>query len=339
VSAAVLTASALGLSRNEADRRFPHAEDPAALVELRQEIFDTLKGGMWDRAWRVHDLEAMSEVESTYLVERGLMTPAFAEATGEGRGFAVYGAGEASLEINGVDHVRLLGFRPGDGLAALWTLLNLLDDRLETVLTYAFDPRWGYLTTNPGRAGSGMRVYATLHVPALMLTGRLAGAAVGALGQGLSMAPLWGGAGGIIQVSNAGRVGRPEKEILQHVEDISRGIVEKERSVRKMLLRESAVQTRDHIGRALGVAQHSWSMSFPEAVTLVSAGQVGLELGLADIPGMTATSAFGLISRLQPAHIVMEHMDVKTGCLESPEIDEIRARLLREEFAGAHVRS
>jgi protein arginine kinase len=333
-----LAASALGLSRNEAGVRFPHAEDAVALEELRLRVVEALAGGSWERSWRVFDLDELSTVEITHQVERGLMTPAFADASGEGRGFAVYGEGQASLEINGVDHFRLLGFRSGDELKTLWSLLSLLDDRLETAFSYAFDARWGYLSSHPGQAGSGMRVYATLQVPALMLTGRLAATALDLMTHGLLMAPLWGGAGGVIQVSNLGRQGRPEGEILQQIEDISRGIVEKERSVRKMLLRESPIQARDHIGRALGVAQHAWSMSFPEAVNLLSAAQVGLELGMVEIPGLGAESAFGLMSRLQPAHIVMEYMDAKAGCLESPEIDQTRARVLREIFAGAGVR-
>ena len=103
----------LSLSRNEAGKRFSHAEDASALEELRAEVVGMLKSDQWERPWRVYDLEAMSPVEITHLVERGLMTPAFAEGAGEGRGFAVYGDGQASLEINGVDHFHLLGFRAG----------------------------------------------------------------------------------------------------------------------------------------------------------------------------------------------------------------------------------
>jgi len=337
VTPAVLTASALGLARNESGRRFPHAEDAAALEALRTEVVETLTGDRWDRPWRVYELERMSSVEVEYLVERGLMTPAFAAASGAGRGFAVYGEGEASLEINGDDHLRLLGFRSGGQLSSLWSLLSRLDDRLEMVFSYAFDPRWGYLTARPRHAGTGMRAYATLHLPALTLTGRLAGTALEIAGNGLALVPLWGGAGGMVQVSNLGGQGRSENEILQQISDLSRGIVEKERSVRKMLARENPVQTRDQIGRALGVGQHAWTMSFHEAVNLVSAAQVGIELGLAKVPGMQAQSAFGLMSRLQPAHIVVEYMDGKMGCMESPEIDERRAQVVREIFAAAGV--
>jgi protein arginine kinase len=230
MKARAVTASALGLSRNEAGRRFPHAEDGAVLVELRAEIVDILKGGEWEQRWEVYDLEALTPVETEHLVERGLMTPVFAESSGEGRGFAVYGEGQASLEINGVDHLRVLGFRTGDQLSALWSFVNQVDDRLETVLSYAFDPRWGYLSARPRQAGSGMRAYATLLLPALMLTGRLAGVAVELVGQGLGVSPLWSGAGGVVQVSNVVPQGKPEIEVLQQMSDVCGSIVEKERS-------------------------------------------------------------------------------------------------------------
>ena len=334
-----VVASALGLTRNEASRRFPHAEDPAVLEDLRSEVVDLLTGGQWQEPWRVFEVEALSEVEVEHLVEQGLMTPGFAEGTGEGRGFAVYGEGQASLEINGVDHLRVLGFREGDRLPSLWSLLNSVDDQLETMLSYAFDPRWGYLSARPRQAGSGMRAYATLTVPALMLTGRLAGVAVELVSQGLGISPLWSGAGGVVQVSNVVPQGKPETEILTQVSEACTGIVERERSVRKMLLRENPVQTRDQIGRSLGTAQQAWSVSFLEAVNLVSAVQAGRELGLVEGSGLGAESAFGLMTRLQPAHIVVDYMEGRTGCLEDPEIDEQRAQLLREVFADSSIRS
>ena len=338
MSAGVLTASAMSLSRNDASRRFCHVEDTSALEDLRSEVLGTLKGEHWDRPWRVYDLDCMSLVEVTHLVERGLMTPTFAEETGEGRGFAVYGNNQASLEINGVDHFNLIGFREGDRLEALWSLLSLLDDRLESAVTYAFDPRWGYLTAYPAKAGTGLRAYATLHVPALMLTGKLAATALELVGHGLGLAPLWGGAGGVVQISNAARQTGPETELVAEVDNMARAISEKERSVRKMLMREHPVQAKDQIGRAIGVAQHAWSMSFQESVNLISAAHVGVEQGLVECPALSAESAFSLMGRLQPAHIVMDHMEAKTDVLESPEIDEIRARVMREVFAGSRVR-
>jgi protein arginine kinase len=222
-------------------------------------------------------------------------------------------------------------------LSPLWSLLSLLDDRLESTVSYAFEPCWGYLTSYPGEAGTGLRAYATLHVPTLMLTGRLGGVALELMTSGYAISPLWDGAGGVIQVSNLGRQGKPEVETIQEIEDISRDMFEKERSVRKMFLRENPIQVRDHVGRAVGLAQHSWNMSFSESVNLVSAAEVGLELGLVDIPGLGMETPFDLMRRLQPAHVVMEHMDGKQGSLDSPESDQVRAQVMREVFSGACV--
>ena len=333
-----VAATALGLSRNEASRRFPHAEDPAVLEDLRTQVADLLQADEWNGGWQIHDLDRLSMVEVEHLVERGLMTPGFAEGVGEGRGFAVYGEGQASLEINGVDHLRVLGFRPGEQLDSLWDLLNLLDDRLETVFAYAFDPRWGYLSSRPRQSGSGMRVYATMILPGLMISDRLAGLAVELANEGLGVSPLWGGAGGVVQVSNVVPQGKPEVETIEWVGRTCSDIMDRERSVRKMLFRENPVQARDQIGRALGAAQQSWSMSFLEAVNTISALEAGRGIGLVEAQCLARESAFSMMTRLQPAHIMVEYMEGRTGCLESPEIDEQRARLMREIFADSRVR-
>lgn len=337
MTSSALTACGLGLSRNQAGMRFPHAEEVEALEELRAQILDVLTSDDGD-GWRAVELSECSSTELTHLVEQGLMTPRFSDAGGAGRGFAVYGDGEASLEINGEDHLRLLGFRVGDQLPSLWSLLSLLDDRLETVAPFAFDAQWGYLTSHPEQAGTGLRAYATLQVPALTFAGRLPGVALELLDSGLGLAPLWGGAGGVVQVSNLARQGKPERETIEHIEEVSVEILEKERSVRKMLFRSNPMQVKDHIGRAIGVGQHARNVSFGEAVNVVSAADVGVELGLAEVPGMDGVVSFSLMQRLQPAHLVMEYMDSTSGNLEDPEIENIRARVLREVFADARVR-
>ncbi|MCX8033146.1 MAG: hypothetical protein N3B14_07165 [Thermoleophilia bacterium] len=332
-----MTASGITLVRNEAEHRFPHAEEALALEELRRDALDVLEDGLWEAEWRVLDPDDLTEVELEYMVERGLMTPSFAEKGGNARAFAIYGEDEASLEINGEDHFRLVAFRCGAQLENLWQLISRLDDQLEVHFSYAFHPQFGYLTARPSRSGTGMRAFATLHVPALVLTGRLPQTALELVGNGLGLAPLWSGAGGLVQVSNSGAEGRAEEETIHLMQELAEGIVETERSVRKMLLRENTIQVKDHIGRAIGMAQHARTMCFGEAVNLVSAIEVGRELGLVEVPGMESDSAFELMKKLQPAHIMIEQLGDRAGSLDSPEIDECRARLMREKFAGAFV--
>lgn len=334
----ILTASGLSLARNLAGRRFPHAEDADTLKEAREEIVDALEASPEGERWKVYDLHEASAVELAHFVERGLMTPRFADGSGPGRDFAVWEEGEASLEINGDSHVCLLGFRMGDHLSELWTLLSVLDDRLELAIPWAFDAHWGYVASRPEQAGSGLRAYATLQVPALAVTGRLPGVAFELFGSGVGLVPLWGGAGGVIQVSNLGPQGISEVETLGFVEEVANNIVEKERSVRKMLFRSDPTQVRDHIGRALGVGQHAWNISFAEAVNVISAVEVGLDLGLVEAPGMDECTSFTLMQELQPACVIVDHMEGNPRNMEDPEIDTTRAGVLRKVFAGAHMR-
>ena len=77
---------------------------------------------------------------------------------------------------------------------------------------------------------------------------------------------------------------------------------------------------------------------FPETVNLVSGAQVGLERGIVEVPDLPADSAFAYMKRRQPGHLMLERMDARAGCLESPEVDQTQARVLREVFTGAGVR-
>ena len=86
----------------------------------------------------------------------------------------------------------------------------------------------------------------------------------------------------------------------------------------------------------------SWSSTswrpFPEAVNLLSAAPVGLEMELVEVPDLPAGSAFAYMKRLQPGHLMFERMEAKAGCLEGPEIDEVGRESCRDSCASASVR-
>ncbi|MCL5942978.1 MAG: hypothetical protein M1325_05655 [Actinobacteria bacterium] len=330
--------TSVGVSRNDAAVPFPHVADRRLLEELRDRVVHTLRGTGGPGEWEVFELESLSPVQRAYLVERGLMTPAFARSRREAAAFALYQGGRATLEINGQDHLRLLAAREGDRLSELWAMVDAIDDSLERGMTYAFDERWGYLTARPDEAGTGLKAYAVVQIPALMVAGRVGVLALQMMTQGLLLTPLWEGAGGLFQVSNRGGRGISELFITETVLDTARDLVEKERSVRKILLRDNPVRVRDHVGRALGVARHAWTVGWAEAVSLVSSVQVGVEMGLIEAPWITPQSAFALMRRVHPGHLAVEEMGGVHGGLEDPRIDEVRARILRETFDAARLK-
>jgi protein arginine kinase len=337
VTDSILLASGLGLRRNDASVPFPAAADSATLEGVLERAESLLAAASAaDDEWQVHPLEQLPPALRAYLVERGLMTPGFAEGDPHQRAFALFQGGRASVEINGEDHFHILGSRLGEHLSSLWGTVNSVDDVIEQQVDYAFEQQYGYLTSRPEASGTGLRAYVTLHVPALMVTGRLGAEAVKLLAQGLILTPLWGGAGGLFQVSNKGGLGIGEMRVTEVVRTASIQLAEKERAVRKRLLREDPARLRDYVGRALGVAQQAWMVGTEEALGLVSAVLAGVEMKLVGLASFTPQTAFRLMQRVQPGHLAIEDGANAVGVDEN-ELDLVRARILRSSFARARV--
>ena len=105
-----------------------------------------------------------------------------------------------------------------------WKAADKIDSALETEVQYCFDQSLGYLTSCPSNVGTGLRVSAMLHLPALVTTGEIA-KTISALGQaGVYVRGLYGEgsgvAGNLFQISNRQTLGRTEEFIVaQHGHD------------------------------------------------------------------------------------------------------------------------
>ena len=106
-------------------------------------------------------LPSLSQVDRLFLVERHLISREHAFGRGP-RGVAIGPNETISIMINEEDHLRLQALRSGLQLRKTWDEINLVDDRMEELVDYAFSPQFGYLTvcricsagrvcfTNPG---------------------------------------------------------------------------------------------------------------------------------------------------------------------------------------------
>ncbi len=71
-----------------------------------------------------------------------------------------------SILINEEDHLRIQAFLGGLRLQEAWRVARQIDQLLED-LGYAFDSRFGFLTTCPTNIGTGLRASVMIHLPAL----------------------------------------------------------------------------------------------------------------------------------------------------------------------------
>jgi protein arginine kinase len=155
--------------------------DRAQILEMCKRRLLALPVGEGRRVLFV-DLHTASHDERDLLVERQLISQA---TTPEGKLNERHG-GPGRASRRRVRPARLSACRSwstrrttsaSSRSAAGWPWRSALadvdqvDDDLEKVLDFAFDPRFGYLTACPTNVGTGLRLSVMLHLPGLRLTG------------------------------------------------------------------------------------------------------------------------------------------------------------------------
>ncbi len=221
--------------------------------------------------------------------------------------------------------------RSGLQIDEAWEQINALDDALESQLSYAFHPQYGYLTACPTNVGTGIRVSVMLHLPALRLTNELEKVAQAAKDMKLAIRGLHGegteALGDFFQVSNQITLGRTESEIIEDFRDVViPRIVEYESQTRELLKKSRPHALDDKIWRALGALKNARLISSQEAMQYLSHVRMGVHVGR--IEKIDVQTLNELFLQIQPAHLQKLHGERLTGEQRSIERAAfIRARL------------
>lgn len=176
----------------------------------------------------------------------------------------------------------------------------------ETGVRFAFSPRFGYLTACPTNVGTGVRVSAMLHLPALRLSGEIEKVQRAARDMSLAVRGSYGegteAVGDFYQISNQTTLGRTEQELVDELETrILPRVIEYERSARLMLIEKRRVQLEDHVMRAAAVLRSARLLAPDEAVKLLSAVRLGILSGV--LSDIDLRSVNQLLLLTQPAHV------------------------------------
>jgi len=284
----------------------------------------------------------LDEVDRQFLVERHLVSRehivhADHKAVAIGHGEVV------SVMINEEDHLRLQVMQSGMNLQDAWEVINTLDDELSEVVPYAYSTDWGYLTCCPTNTGTGLRASVMVHLPSLVITKQINKVLHTITKLGLTARGLFGegteASGNFFQISNQVSLGRSEEEIIENIARILKEVVHQEQAAREGLLTNNKVQLEDRIWRAFGILRHAKTISSTEALDLLSAVRLGVDLSLMSANGGSASGGNGGINRSvvnelfifsQPAHL--QKLEGKP--LSAKERDTKRAQLIRSRLGG-----
>src|SRR2546430_2701255 len=193
-------------------------------------------------------------------------------------GAALVVQGTVGVMVNEEDHLRLHGMRSGFALEDAYADLEALDADLGRLLPFAFHPEFGYLTSCPTNAGTGLRASVLIHLPGLVLTKEVGKVLQGLTQVGLTFRGLYGEGsevvGNFFQLSNQTTLGKSEDELLDHLGKIVRQVIEYEEQAREVLLRTAPDEVADKTWRGYGLLQCPREVTFGEERDMLSRGTV-----------------------------------------------------------------
>ncbi len=188
----------------------------------------------------------------------------------------------------------------------------------------------GYLTACPTNLGTGIRVSAMLHLPALVLSEQINQIVQAVNKLGLAVRGLYGegteALGNVFQVSNQMTLGEIETDIVERLNKVLAQLIEHEENARGSMLEKKSKVLFNHIGRAYGILANSHSISSKETMNLLSLMRLGVDLSL--FSGTERAVVDELFISTQPAHLQKSCSEK----LSAEERDLLRSDMLRERL-------
>jgi len=276
------------------------------------------------------DFGRLNKRERRFLMEGYCISREMASGDGK-RALFLSPDRQLSIMINEEDHIRVQSILPGFQVGEAWERANAVDDELGQRMDFAFSDRWGFLTACPTNVGTGLRASVMVHLPALIMTRKIASAVQTVSRLGCTVRGIHGEGtditGDFFQISNQATLGQDEEGLVGNVQRIASELMAQEKRAREVLLERHKMQVEDRVGRALGILGRARMLGLEEAMSLLSALRLGVCLGFASDYPISLINQ--LMIRLQPAHLeLISGREIEPGTL-----DVVRADILQEALS------
>lgn len=325
-----LLSSRIRLVRNWDGYQFPSQLDDKQALELIRQIQTGLSylGEMDGNTYEYTFLNELSELERKALRDRRILNAAIVEKKAP-VGIILSEDEKTSLILNGSDHFRMQKIGAGLLLEELWKEIDKLDDYVNRMFPYAFDEKYGYLTSYPTNVGTGMRASVVIHLPTLSLAKKF-NRLIGEMARfGVTIRSVYGGDtnyGALYEVVNQKTLGITEKEIIELVAKVALQLNGQELQVREMSLKKHRLEREDEVYKSYGVLKYARRLSSKDAMTFLSQLMAGQSDGL--LLTKEPCSFYRLMLGIQSASL----QKLSDRPLNGEELDAARAAYLRREL-------
>jgi protein arginine kinase len=276
------------------------------------------------------NIEATDAAEARSLLERHIISPEFFKSKNK-KGLLLYENESAGVMLNEEDHIRIQAVCPGESMDDAWSLADKIDNLIEEQQEYAFDKDFGYLTSCPTNTGTGLRASYMVHLPALEISGQLKNIIPAIAKFGMTVRGIYGegsdSLGCVYQISNQVTIGQSEHDIINALKNVTRQVIEREKTQAKKMFSEKNSEAEDRVYRAYGIASQARRMNSKEAMQLLSDIRMGFVNDICKLPKPRLT-IYNLMMNIQPGTL----QKLCGKAFSGHERDAARAEYLRSNF-------
>ena len=167
----VVVSSRVRLVRNLKEFNFPNSytkEEAKEILDKIKTIVPSLGYGL-----KFINLEDIDDITKISLIEKHLISPDFGMSKKENTAILINEDENICIMINEEDHIRMQVFNSGFDIENLMNLAIEIDEKLSELVNYAYNDKYGFLTSCPTNLGTAARCSVMVHLPALTLTGNI----------------------------------------------------------------------------------------------------------------------------------------------------------------------
>ena len=278
----VIVSSRIRLARNLKDMKFKEKMSKEEQEKLLEKIkFITPSIGYGLKFIRMKDID---DLDKLCLLEKNLITPEMISSKNDETGAILLNDEEnICILINEEDHIKIQIFDSGLDLKNTMSLAREIDEKLDEILHFACNKKYGYLTSCPTNIGTGLRASVMVHLPALKITGNISKILHIVNSFGMTITGVYGEdsqtKSDMFLISNNQTLGITEDEIINNLENITKKVIEQERLARKYL-GKNKVDIEDRVYRAYGIISNAVKIGYDEFLRLISEVKLGVDLGI-----------------------------------------------------------
>lgn len=317
------------VARNISEFPFPSRLDPTGAKEIIGRVGSVLEANGFSKT----DFSEISHATAYSLAEKLYISPDFIR---ESLPHALYLNEPCNLSamLCREEHIRLQCILPGFSVRDASASVSKIEGILDEKFNFAFEERFGYLTSDPSLLGCATEISVMLFLPSVLHSGMMPSLIERMSGCGFRMRRFF--TDDLSRERNADIpfyllsnkiTGVSEEELDQRFGSAVRRIIDSERQARRDIGAETFEKITDRAMRAEGILRYAHLLSYSDYIRYSAALRLGIALGsITDVRTETLTS---LLFETLPATL---SMSLDTLPQSSRSVDKYRANYVKERL-------